>query len=132
MRISDWSSDVCSSDLGLRRGNAVGLLPDQAPGTGDGVWAPFFGRPAYTMTLPGKLARQTGVPIILTAGERLPRGRGWRIHYLRLPEPLPTEARAQAELINQAMETLLRRCPHQYLWAYNRYKQPKAQPPPPR
>src|SRR3546814_5994215 len=63
---------------GLRRGNAVGLLPDQAPGTGDSVWAPFFGRPAYTMTLPGKLARQTGVPIILTAGERLPTGRGDR------------------------------------------------------
>jgi len=115
----------------LKRGGAVGMLPDQAPGIGDGVWAPFFGRPAYTMTLTGKLAVQTGVAVILTAGERLPGGKGWRIHYLRLPEPLPTDAHAQATLINHAMETLIRRFPQQYLWSYNRYKIPKGAPPPP-
>ena len=110
----------------LRRGESVGMLPDQAPGVGDGVWAPFFGRMAYTMTLPGKLATQTGVPIILTAGERLPGGRGWRIHYVRVPEPLPAEPEAQAALLNAAMETLIRRCPEQYLWSYNRYKTPRG------
>lgn len=115
----------------LKRGEAVGMLPDQAPGQGDGVWAPFFGRPAYTMTLPGKLAAQTGVAIILTAGERLPFGRGWRVHYLRLPEPLPTDPLAQATLINQTMEALIRRFPTQYLWSYNRYKTPAGAPPPP-
>ena len=115
----------------LRRGESVGMLPDQAPGVGDGVWAPFFGRMAYTMTLPGKLATQTGVPIILTAGERLPGGRGWRIHYVRVPEPLPAEPEAQAALLNAAMETLIRRCPEQYLWSYNRYKTPRGAPPAP-
>lgn len=115
----------------LKRGEAVGMLPDQAPGQGDGVWAPFFGRPAYTMTLAGKLATQTGVAVILTASERLPWGKGWRIHYLRLPEPLPTDALAQATLINQAMETLIRRFPTQYLWSYNRYKRPAGAPPSP-
>jgi len=115
----------------LKRGEAVGLLPDQAPGEGDGVWVPFFGRPAYTMTLPGKLATQTGVAVILTAGERLPRGKGWRIHYLRLPEPLPQEPAEQAALINTAMESLIRRFPTQYLWSYNRYKTPHGAPPPP-
>lgn len=115
----------------LKRGEAVGMLPDQAPGRGDGIWAPFFGRPAYTMTLPGKLAAQTGVAIILTAGERLPFGRGWRVHYLRLPEPLPTDPLAQATLINQTMEALIRRFPTQYLWSYNRYKTPAGAPPPP-
>lgn len=112
----------------LRRGESVGMLPDQAPGTGEGVWAPFFGRMAYTMTLPGKLASQTGVPIILTAGERLPNGRGWRIHYVRVPEPLPADAESQAALLNAAMETLIRRCPQQYLWSYNRYKTPRGAP----
>ncbi|MCD0504840.1 lysophospholipid acyltransferase family protein, partial [Bordetella petrii] len=73
----------------LRRGESVGLLPDQAPGEGEGVWAPFFGRMAYTMTLPGKLATQTKVAVIVVAGERLPRGRGWRVHFARVPEPLP-------------------------------------------
>ncbi|MGE8619720.1 MAG: lysophospholipid acyltransferase family protein [Achromobacter spanius] len=115
----------------LRRGESVGMLPDQAPSVGDGVWVPFFGRLAYTMTLPSKLATQTNVPIILTAGERLPRGKGWRIHYVRVPEPLPADPEAQAALINAAMETLIRRCPQQYLWSYNRYKTPRGAPPAP-
>ena len=113
----------------LRRGEAVGMLPDQVPATGDGVWAPFFGRPALTMTLAGKLARQTGVAVILIAGERLPKGKGWRMHYLRLPEPLPEDPNALAALINESMETLIRRFPEQYLWSYNRYKIPDDAPP---
>ena len=115
----------------LKRGEAVGMLPDQAPAQGEGVWAPFFGRSAYTMTLAGKLASQTGVAVILTAGERLPRGKGWRIHYLRLPDPFPTDPLQQAILINQTMESLIRRFPEQYLWSYNRYKTPAGAPPPP-
>lgn len=115
----------------LRRGESVGLLPDQAPGSGEGVWVPFFGRMAYTVTLPGKLATQTDVPVILTAGERLPRGRGWRIHYVRVPDPLPDTPEAQAALFNAAMETLIRRFPRQYLWGYNRYKTPRGAPPAP-
>src|SRR5690606_40100802 len=83
------------------------------------------------MTLAGKLAAQTGVAVILTAGERLPRGKGWRIHYLRLPDPFPTDPLQQATLINQTMESLIRRFPEQYLWSYNRYKTSAGAPPPP-
>jgi len=115
----------------LKRGEAVGMLPDQVPGSGEGVWAPFFGKQALTMTLAGRLAVQTGVAIILTAGERLPNGKGWRIHYVRLPEPLPTDSQALATAINGAMEQLIRRFPQQYLWSYNRYKIPKDAPPRP-
>ncbi|TKR56467.1 lysophospholipid acyltransferase family protein [Allopusillimonas ginsengisoli] len=115
----------------LRRGEAVGMLPDQVPGGGEGVWATFFDKYAYTMTLAGKLAAQTGVAVILTAGERLPKGQGWKIHYLRLPEPLPRRPEELATLINGAMETLIRRFPEQYLWSYNRYKVPDEAPPRP-
>lgn len=115
----------------LKRGEAVGMLPDQVPSSGDGVWAPFFGRPALTMTLAGKLARQAGVAVILTAGERLANGKGWRMHYVRLPEPLPAEPAELAALINQNMEALIRRFPEQYLWSYNRYKIPSDAPPQP-
>jgi len=115
----------------LKRGEAVGMLPDQVPREGDGLWLPFFGEHALTMTLAARLARQAGVAVILTAGERLPRGRGWRIHYLRLPEPLPDTLEALALLINQSMETLIRRFPEQYLWSYNRYKWPDDAPPHP-
>lgn len=113
----------------LKRGEAVGMLPDQVPSSGDGVWSPFFGRPALTMTLAGKLARQTGVAVIMIAGERLPQGQGWRTHYLRLPEPLPAEPQELANLINSSMETLIQRFPEQYLWSYNRYKIPSDAPP---
>ena len=73
----------------LRRGEAVGLLPDQVPPEGMGVWAPFFGRPAYTMTLAARLVQQTGATPLLMVGERLPRGAGYHVHTLPLPEPLP-------------------------------------------
>lgn len=115
----------------LKRGEAVGMLPDQVPREGDGLWLPFFGDYALTVTLPARLALQTGVAVILSAGERLPWGRGWRIHYLRLPDPLPQTPEALTLAINQAMETLIRRFPEQYLWSYNRYKQPDDAPPPP-
>jgi KDO2-lipid IV(A) lauroyltransferase len=119
----------------LRHGQTVGLLPDQVPPEGMGVWAPFFGRPAYTMTLAAKLALQTGAPVLLTLGERLPRAQGWRIRVFDLPEPLPTleacggnEAAHQTEcaaVMNRAMEFLIRQCPTQYLWGYQRYKAPR-------
>jgi len=111
----------------LRQGEAVGLLPDQAP-KGEGVWAPFFGRMAYTMTLPCKLAAQTGAPLIIAAGERLPGGRGWRMHVKRLAGPIPETAQAQAAWINAEMEEMIRRFPQQYLWGYNRYKVPAGAP----
>lgn len=107
----------------LRHGEAIGLLPDQAP-KGDGVWAPFFGRMAYTITLPGKLAAQTGAPLIVAAGERLPDGKGWRMHVKRLTGPLPETVEAQAAWINAELEEMIRRFPLQYLWGYNRFKVP--------
>lgn len=113
----------------IRRGEAIGMLPDQVPSSGEGVWASFFDRPAYTMTLAARLAQQTHVPIILTAGERLPKGQGWRIHYVRVPEPYPDDLSAFVQHINHAMEELIRRFPEQYLWSYNRYKIPADAPP---
>lgn len=112
---------------GLRRGEAVGLLPDQVPPDGLGVWAPFFGRPAYTMTLAARLVQQTGAALLLIWGERLPRGRGFVVHVLPAPEIAPgASAEAAAATINAAMESVIRRAPGQYLWGYHRYKQPRG------
>jgi len=117
----------------LRRGEFVGLLPDQVPPEGMGVWAPFFGRPAYTMTLAARLAEQSGAPVMLMRCERAPRGAGYVIHVSRMAEPLPAGSHADAShavacasAINRAIETLVLECPGQYLWAYDRYKRPNA------
>jgi KDO2-lipid IV(A) lauroyltransferase len=116
----------------LKRGEAVGLLPDQVPPEGMGVWAGFFGAPAYTMTLAARLAQQSGAPVVLAWCERLPAGQGFHLRLSRLAEPLPLQGedaqalqRAQAEVINRAMESLIQQCPQQYLWGYNRYKRPR-------
>ncbi len=117
----------------LRRGEAVGLLPDQVPPDGMGVWAPFFGRPAYTMTLAARLAQQTGATPLLIWGERLRGGAGYVVRIAPLGEVLPDDPAALAEsaaVVNRAMEGLIRACPQQYLWGYHRYKQPRSVPSP--
>ena len=88
----------------LRQGEAVGMLPDQIPRNGEGVWAPFFGRPAYTMTLAARLAENA--------------------------TPLSGDLAARAARINHELEALIRQWPEQYLWGYNRYKRPRDVPAP--
>lgn len=119
----------------LKRGQAVGILPDQVPSQGDGVWAPFFGRPAYTMTLPGKLAAATGASVLFIFGERVRdlagAGAGFRIRFRALSEPLTGNTEHDARRLNRDLEALIRTCPAQYLWGYNRYKAPAGVPLPP-
>jgi len=111
----------------LRKGESIGLLPDQVPPDGLGVWAPVFGRPAYTMTLAARLVQQTGARLLLIWGERLPGGQGFVVHVLPAPE-IAKDASAEdaATTVNAAMESLIRRAPGQYLWGYHRYKQPRG------
>ncbi|ODU10469.1 MAG: lipid A biosynthesis acyltransferase [Rubrivivax sp. SCN 71-131] len=111
----------------LKKGQTVGLLPDQVPPEGMGVWVPFFGQPAYTMTLAARLVQQTGAAVGLLWTERLPRGAGYIVHASELPEPLPEGADEEtaAGVINRAMEAVILRCPRQYLWGYHRYKTPR-------
>ncbi|MCE1241274.1 MAG: lysophospholipid acyltransferase family protein [Azonexaceae bacterium] len=116
-------SGVRSLIKALRKGQMVGLLPDQAPKTGEGVWLRFFDREAYTMTLAARLT-ETDAATLLTWGERLPGGRGYRIHFLPPGEPLSGNTIDRAQQINWQVERLIRSCPSQYLWGYNRYKRP--------
>ena len=111
----------------LRQGHAVGLLPDQVPPDGMGVWSPFFGRDAYTMTLSARLAQQTGATVLLLWGQRLDHGRGFRLHFRELDRPLAADLEGAVHQINLAMERLIRECPSQYLWGYARYKQPRVE-----
>ena len=108
----------------LKRHQAIGILPDQVATGGDGVWAPFFGRPAYTPTLVASLQRKTGAAAFFVAAERLSWGRGYRLHVTPLDDALPQDKTAAAVRINQGVEAVVRRFPAQYMWSYNRYKRP--------
>lgn len=130
---SRWQAVVAPANLkgvrmlykALARGEAVGLLPDQAPGVGEGVWADFFGRPAYTMTLVRRLQEMSGAAVIMFFAERLPEGRGYGLFFEEIPA-----ARLDEAALNRAIEEQVRRCPAQYLWSYNRFKIPAGAPPP--
>jgi len=112
----------------LKRGEAIGILPDQVPGVGEGEWVEFFGRPAYTMTLVGRLAEQTGAPVLMCYSRRLAGGRGYRFEIEPLLASRPPESPVRT--LNRSLEELIRRCPEQYLWSYNRYKVPAGVRPP--
>lgn len=113
----------------LRGGEAVGMLPDQAPGAGEGIWAPFFGRPAYTMTLAARLA-ETGATVLLAYAERLHYGAGYHLKLFPLSRELNGDLPERVAQINAELEVLIRDCPEQYLWGYNRYKKPSGAPDP--
>jgi KDO2-lipid IV(A) lauroyltransferase len=111
----------------LKRGEIIGVLPDQVPSNGEGEWVPFFGRPAYTMTLIGRLMESSGAAVVMCHVERLKRGRGYIMRFapLSFDTALPI-----APQINAALENVVRSCPEQYLWSYNRYKVPRGALPP--
>jgi KDO2-lipid IV(A) lauroyltransferase len=112
----------------LKAGGFTAILPDQVPPNGLGVWAPFFGRDVYTMTLLPKLAQQTGAMVVLAWCERLP-GARFKCHFQDLSHlELGSKAISMEQAcirMNQAIEQLILGAPDQYLWGYNRAKKPR-------
>lgn len=118
----------------LKSGGSVMILPDQVPSPdqgGDGAWADFFGDPAYTMTLLPRLARSSNATVLFFFAERLPMGSGYHIHIVPMDEAYAEDKAAAARQTNAMVETLIGMAPSQYLWGYNRYKQPAGAPPRP-
>jgi len=110
----------------LKSGQTAAILPDQVPSQGEGIWVSFFGRPAYTMTLPVRLAAASGARIVFALCERLPAGRGYRLRLAPFDEPLSGDIKADTQRLSTALEALIRECPEQYLWGYKRYKVPSG------
>ncbi len=118
----------------LKANQAVAMLTDQVPPEGLGAWSPFFGKPAYTMTLAARLALQSGAALLPVVCDRLPRGAGYVVTILPPLAYLPdvqsgangTSVDAVVTHINQSVEAMVRRNPGQYLWGYNRYKTPRS------
>lgn len=112
----------------LKNKQATIVLPDQVPGEGEGVWATFFGQPAYTMTLASRLAIMPEVTPLFFCGERLPHGRGFVLHIAPLEGTLNGNREHDAQIINNNVEKWVTRFPSQYLFGYNRYKWRKNRP----
>ncbi len=111
----------------LKRGEVIGVLPDQVPGNGEGEWTSFFGRPAYTMTLIGRLIESSGAAVVMCHSERLPDGEGFALYF----SPLTFDPEQSIpKQMNESLEAVIRKHPAQYLWSYNRYKVPRGALPP--
>ena len=106
----------------LKRGEAVGILPDQEPSWGSGVFAPFFARLAYTATLLPKLVARTEARVVTGVARRLP-GRGFAIHFLAADARVyATEEGESASGVNACVEAAIALDPAQYQWEYKRYR----------
>jgi len=110
----------------LVKGEVVGLLADQVPSVGDGVWAKFFNQYAYTTSFPIKLARQADVAILFVGAERLGLGKGWLIKSRLMTDEFPDCLIDACTEMNQYFEEMILSKPHQYMWSYNRYKRPSG------
>ncbi|HSP58098.1 MAG TPA: lysophospholipid acyltransferase family protein [Halomonas sp.] len=106
----------------LRQREVVGILPDQEPSWGSGVFAPFFGRPAYTATLLPKLVARTHARVVTGVARRLP-GRGFAIHFLAADERVyESDDATSATGVNACVEAAIALDPTQYQWEYKRYR----------
>ena len=108
----------------MKAGGIAGILPDQVPSHGEGVWAPLFGEKAYTMTFPLKLARQFKAQVIMARMQR--EAEGWCMYVKGWDYVLSGDEKKDAEAINQFIEETILCCPQQYLWSYKRYKCPRG------
>ena len=106
----------------LAAGGVVGILPDQKPRHGEGVLAPFFGVPAATMVLLPRLAERTGASVLFSFVERLPRGAGYRLHFLPAPAAIADrDLDVACAALNRSVEDCVRLAFAQYQWSYKRY-----------
>lgn len=106
----------------LTRGELIAILPDQEPRWGNGVFAPFFGLPAYTATLLPRIAQKSGATILLAYAERLPKGQGFDLHFCKVSQDCYNDNQTQAAAaLNQEIEACVRRHPEQYQWSYRRF-----------
>jgi KDO2-lipid IV(A) lauroyltransferase len=114
----------------LSKGEAIAILPDQVPSGGDGIWAHFFERPAYTTTLPIRLANRHNTPAVMFTARRNSLGKGWTIDAKRL-DPFSDDANIAVKELNTSIENAILVAPEQFIWSYNRYKHPAGAELPP-
>jgi len=107
----------------LGRGEMVGILPDQEPAAGSGVFAPMFGIQAYTMVLVSRMALKTKAPVIFAYAERLPWGRGYHVHFIPAPSSINEGTlESSVAVMNQTVEQCVCSLPEQYQWGYKRFR----------
>ena len=105
----------------LKNQHLIGILPDQQPKSGQGMFADFFGVPAYTMTLFSRIAAKTKAPVIMAAAIRSHKPAGYDIHFRQLSEDIYADTETSVSALNQAIQEMVAIAPSQYQWTYKRF-----------
>jgi KDO2-lipid IV(A) lauroyltransferase len=112
----------------LRQGRTLVALADQNAGREEGLFVPFFGRPASTRSALVRLAMRTGAPLVPAYAFRQagsPAGR----HRIRFFPALELEREgAEGALernlthMNRAIEEAIRQAPDHWMWGHRRWR----------
>jgi len=108
------------------RGDAVGVLIDQNMLPGEGEFVNFFGIPACTTTGPARVAKKTGVPIVLglviwDAKLGKYRLRFDPVEWINCQNP-EEEILVNTANFTRLLEEYIRRFPDHWLWVHRRWK----------
>jgi len=108
----------------VRSGGALGMLIDQDTRV-EGVWVPFFGRPAWTPVGAAEIALRLSAAVLPTFIERRPDGSHLAIVHPALE--LPADPLAATAAMTARIEEQIRRVPEQWVWLHRRWRrQPEA------
>lgn len=122
----------------LRSGGRVGILMDQRVHPNEGKAFPFFGRPAFTTSMPARLSLRTGAPAVLIFGIPIDDWRRCRIviHPPIVPGPDTESPDADIDALTRRylgiIEQTIREQPHLWLWMHRKWRQFDGYPFPPR
>lgn len=110
----------------LKRKEIIIILPDQVPKqlqNAGGIYSPFFGHKAMTMTLLSKLAAKTGAPVVLAFVKRQAQKEEF---FGRTVDAEPAVNDPDLEVsvgaLNKTIETAVLETPAQYQWVYRRFQ----------
>ncbi|HXJ79032.1 MAG TPA: lysophospholipid acyltransferase family protein [Candidatus Methylomirabilis sp.] len=106
----------------LRQGRIVGVLLDQNASRTEGVFVPFFGRPASTSRALAILSLRTGAPVVPIFIRRSEGGRHCVWADPAIPAPDTGDVADYTAAFNRSIEAAIRRAPEQWFWLHRRWK----------
>ncbi|MCB1865714.1 MAG: lysophospholipid acyltransferase family protein [Chromatiales bacterium] len=107
----------------LKSGAALWYAPDLDAPFRVNVFVDFFGAPASTSTITGRLAQSSGALVVPMAHYREQRGRRYRVKFWPALERFPSgDEVADARAVNAAVERIIEPYPERYWWMLKRFK----------
>lgn len=107
----------------VKKGGVMMILTDQAPRLGSGIYSPFYGQDAYTMSLLHKIVQKTNANLLFGCCLRKNNERGFSINIFKPDFDSQTSSTEEFNAgMNKQIESIIALAPEQYQWSYKRFK----------